>query len=245
MPVASNRTLVVVPTYNERENITRIADAVLQAVPDVDLLIVDDGSPDGTGELADEIVGRNPDRASVLHRTSKDGIGPAYLAGFNVGIDRGYDAIVSMDADFSHSPSDLPKLLDALGAADIALGSRYVPGGDTTGWPFYRKLISRSGGWYAQWVLSVHVSDLTSGFKAYRISVIKSLVESGIAADGYGFQIETVYRALKNGYHVVEVPIVFHDRTAGASKLSRKIVLEAMVLVWRLRFGNPSKLAPE
>ena len=235
MPVASNRTLVVVPTYNERENITRLADAVLQAVPDVDLLIVDDGSPDGTGELADEIVGRNPDRASVLHRTSKDGIGPAYLAGFNVGIDRGYDAIVSMDADFSHSPSDLPKLLDALGAADIALGSRYVPGGDTTGWPFYRKLISRSGGWYAQWVLSVHVSDLTSGFKAYRISVIKSLVESGIAADGYGFQIELKYRAVGAGFRVLEVPIVFVERVRGQSKMTSKIAVEAVRMVVELR----------
>lgn len=240
MPVAARRTLVVVPTYNERENIKRLVEAVLATIADVDVLVVDDDSPDGTGDLADNLADAHPDRVSVLHRSSKDGIGPAYLAGFQIGLDRDYDVIVSMDADFSHSPNDLPRLLGALDQADIALGSRYVEGGDTTGWPLYRKLISRLGGLYAQRVLSVHVSDLTGGYKAYRRSVIEALLSRGIEADGYGFQIETVYRAAQAGFTVVEVPIVFHDRTAGASKLSRRIVLEAMVLVWRLRFDSPS-----
>jgi dolichol-phosphate mannosyltransferase len=232
----ARRALVIVPTYNERENIERLVEAVLAAAVDTDVLIVDDNSPDGTGQLADRLAEENPGRVTVLHRATKDGIGPAYLAGFRMAIAHGYPAIVSMDADFSHSPGDLPLLLDALKGADIALGSRYVPGGDTIGWPLYRKVISRLGGWYAQRVLSVHVSDLTSGFKAYRRSVIESLLDVGIRADGYGFQIETVYRALHRGYKVVEVPIVFHDRTAGRSKLSRKIVIEAMFMVWSLRF---------
>jgi dolichol-phosphate mannosyltransferase len=240
---SARRALVIVPTYNERENIERLVEAVLAAEPGADLLIVDDTSPDGTGEIADRLAILHPDRIRVLHRATKDGIGPAYLAGFRAGLERDYSTYVSMDADFSHSPNDLPMLLEALTDADLAIGSRYVRGGETIGWPFYRKVISRLGGWYAQRVLSVHVSDLTSGFKAYSRPVIESLLEIGIRADGYGFQIETVYRALGRGYRVVEVPIVFHDRTAGRSKLSRMIVLEAMFMVWRLRFsrsGNPS-----
>ncbi len=240
MSDSARAALVIVPTYNEAENIERLVEAVLAAEPGVDLLIVDDNSPDGTGDIADRFSELHPDRLGVLHRATKDGIGPAYLAGFRIGLDRGYDAVVSMDADFSHDPADLPRLLDALRAADVVLGSRYVPGGDTTGWPRYRRLISRIGGWYAQRVLSVHVSDLTGGFKAYRRPVIEAILERNVRADGYGFQIETVYRALQRGFHVVEIPIVFHDRTAGASKLSRKIVFEAMVLVWRLRFDQPS-----
>lgn len=238
MSDSARRALVIVPTYNERENIERLVEAVLAAEPGADLLIVDDNSPDGTGEIADRLARLDPDRITVLHRASKEGIGPAYLAGFRAGLERNYSAFVSMDADFSHSPADLTLLISALGDADVALGSRYVPGGDTIGWPFYRKVISRLGGWYAQRVLSVHVSDLTSGFKAYTRPVIESLLEIGIRADGYGFQIETVYRALGRGYRVVEVPIIFHDRTAGRSKLSRMIVLEAMFMVWRLRFSR-------
>jgi len=232
------RALVVVPTYNERENIERLVRSVLAAAPSADVLIVDDDSPDGTGVLADELAREFPDHVTVLHRSKKEGIGPAYLAGFAIGLAGDYAAIVSMDADLSHSPNDLPRLLGALDDADVALGSRYVQGGAAVGWPLHRKLISRLGGWYAQKVLSVHVSDLTGGFKAYRQPVISSLLESGVDADGYGFQIETVYRALGQGFRVVEVPIVFHDRTAGRSKLSRRIVVEAMILVWRLRFGR-------
>jgi dolichol-phosphate mannosyltransferase len=236
--VSAPRALVIVPTYNERENIERLVRSVLIVEPSVHVLVVDDRSPDGTGDLADALAIEHPDRVFVLHRDRKEGIGPAYLAGFRRGLAGNYPAFVSMDADFSHSPADLPRLLDGLAAADIALGSRYVPGGDTQGWPLHRKLISRLGGWYAQRVLSVHVSDLTGGFKAYQRPVVESLLAVGINADGYGFQIETVYQALQQGFHVVEVPIVFHDRTAGRSKLSRRIILEAMIMVWRLRFAR-------
>ena len=237
MPSAApHRALVIVPTYNERENIEQLTEAVLAVSDTFDLLIVDDNSPDGTGEIVDRLVAQRPDRISVLHRSEKEGIGPAYLAGFRRALDQDVPAIVTMDADFSHDPADLPRLLGALANADIALGSRYTAGGGTAGWPLHRRLISRWGGIYAQWVLGVHVRDLTSGFKAYRGEVVELLVREGVRSDGYGFQIETVYRALRHRFRVVEVPINFHDRTLGRSKLSRRIVLEAMVMVWRLRF---------
>lgn len=233
---AQRRALVIVPTYNERENIERLIRAVLAISDDIDLLIVDDNSPDGTGEIVDRLVAEHPGRVSILHRPEKEGIGPAYLAGFRLALERDVPVIVSMDADFSHDPADLPRLLSAIDSADIALGSRYVTGGGTVGWPLHRRLISRGGGIYAQLVLGVHVRDLTGGFKAYRRPVIETLVRNGVRSDGYGFQIETVYRALKHGFRVIEVPIVFHDRTLGRSKLSRRIVIEAIFLVWRLRF---------
>ncbi len=237
MPSAApRRALVIVPTYNERENIERLTGAVLAASDQIELLIVDDNSPDGTGEIVDRLVAACPDRISVLHRSDKEGIGPAYLAGFRLALERDGPVIVTMDADFSHDPADLARLLDALDSADVALGSRYITGGGTAGWPLHRRLISRWGGIYAQWVLGVHVRDLTSGFKAYRRSVIETLVREGVRSEGYGFQIETVYRALRHDFRVVEVPISFHDRTLGRSKLSRRIVIEAMFMVWRLRF---------
>lgn len=235
---AQRRALVIVPTYNERENIERLIRAVLAVSDEIDLLIVDDNSPDGTGNIAAQLAAEQPGRVSVAHRPSKEGIGPAYLAGFEIALASGVPIIVTMDADFSHDPADVPRLLGALEGADIALGSRYAPGGGTVGWPLHRRLISRGGGIYAQLVLGVHVRDLTGGFKAYRRSVIEMLVRDGVRSDGYGFQIETVYRALKHGLRVVEVPIVFHDRTLGRSKLSRRIVIEAMFMVWRLRFEN-------
>lgn len=241
--VARRRALVIVPTYNERENIERLIEAVLAISDEIDLLIVDDSSPDGTGEVVDRLAAAYPGRVSALHRAEKEGIGPAYLAGFRVALDRDAPVIITMDADFSHDPADLPRLLDALGDAGIALGSRYVTGGGTVGWPLHRRLISRGGGRYAQCVLGVDVRDLTGGFKAYRRDVIEMLVGEGMRSDGYGFQIETVYRAIKHGFPVIEVPIVFHDRTLGRSKLSRRIVIEAMFMVWRLRFernaGSP------
>lgn len=236
MSAAPRRTLVIVPTYNERENIERLIDAVLAIDTAVELLVVDDNSPDGTGEIVERLASTRPERLSVVHRPTKAGIGPAYLAGFAYSLDRDYSIIVTMDADLSHDPAHLPRLLDTLYDADVALGSRYVAGGGTVGWPLHRRLISRLGGIYARFVLGVHVNDLTSGFKAYRREVVEQLLRTGLRSDGYGFQIETVYRALQAWYRVVEVPIIFHDRTAGRSKLSRRIILEAMVMVWRLRF---------
>jgi dolichol-phosphate mannosyltransferase len=238
---AQRRALVIVPTYNERENIERLIASVLAVSNGIDLLVVDDNSPDGTGEIVDRLVAERPERVSILHRPEKEGIGPAYLAGFRIALERDVPVIVTMDADFSHDPDDLPRLLDALDESDIALGSRYVTGGGTVGWPLHRRLISRWGGMYAQLVLGVHVRDLTGGFKAYRRPVIQMLVSEGVRSDGYGFQIETVYRALKHGFRVAEAPIVFHDRTLGRSKLSRRIVLEAMLMVWRLRFERHAK----
>ncbi len=233
---APARALVVIPTYNERENLEPLIEALLTAAPYVRVLVVDDNSPDGTGDLADLLAERHPDAVSVLHRERKEGIGPAYLAGFAWAMQHDAPVVVSMDADFSHDPKDVPRLLAEVTRSDIALGSRYIRGGSTQGWPRYRQFISRFGGAYARRVLGVQVSDLTGGFKAYRRAVIQQLLSGPMRADGYGFQIETVYRSIKRGFRVSEVPIVFHDRTRGRSKLSRRIMLEAMVVVWQLRF---------
>jgi dolichol-phosphate mannosyltransferase len=233
---APARAIVVIPTYNERENIEGLVEALIKTAPYVRVLVVDDNSPDGTGEIADDLAGRFPETVSVLHRDRKEGIGPAYLAGFAWAMQNDAPVVVSMDADFSHDPADVPRLLAEVTRSDIALGSRYVQGGKTVGWPWYRRLISRSGGTYARFVLGVHVTDLTGGFKAYRRAVVQRVLAGPIKSDGYGFQIETVYRSIKRGFRVTEVPIVFHDRTKGRSKLSRRIVFEAMTVVWRLRF---------
>ncbi|CAN5473204.1 polyprenol monophosphomannose synthase [soil metagenome] len=233
---APARALVVIPTYNERENLEPLVEALIAAASYVRVLIVDDNSPDGTGDIADLLAERHPDTVSVLHRERKEGIGPAYLAGFAWAMWSDAPVVVSMDADFSHDPKDVPRLLAEVTRSDIALGSRYVPGGSTAGWPWYRRAISRCGGSYARLVLGVHVADLTGGFKAYRRAVIQQILSGPMRSDGYGFQIETVYRSIKRGFRVTEVPIVFHDRTKGRSKLSRRIVVEAMLVVWRLRF---------
>ena len=233
---APARAVVVIPTYNERENIEGLVEAVIAAAPYVRVLIVDDNSPDGTGEIADALADRFPEMISVLHRDRKEGIGPAYLAGFAWAIENDAPVVVSMDADFSHDPADVPRLLAEVTRSDIALGSRYIADGRTVGWPWFRRVISRAGGTYARLILGVHVTDLTGGFKAYRRAVIQRILAGQIRSDGYGFQIETVYRSIKRGFLVTEVPIVFHDRTKGRSKLSRRIVLEAMLVVWRLRF---------
>ena len=235
-PNAPSRALVIVPTYNEVENLGSLVEAVLAQPADLSLLVVDDNSPDGTGKLADELAIKNPDRLSVLHRSEKDGIGPAYVAGFKIALQVDTRLIITMDADLSHDPNDLPRMLQEAASADVVIGSRYVEGGSTVGWPLHRRLISKGGGTYARFVLGVPVRDLTSGFKVYRREVIEQFDFDHIRSDGYGFQIETVYRAIKNGFRVVEVPIEFHDRTRGKSKLSRRIVLEAAPMVWKLRF---------
>jgi len=229
---------VVVPTYNERPNLEELAARVLALGPAYALLVVDDGSPDGTGALADALAAANPGRVSVLHRRRKEGIGPAYVAGFGRALAAGTPLVAQMDADLSHDPADLPRLVAAAEGADLVIGSRYVPGGGTAGWSAWRRWLSRAGCVYARAAIGVEVADLTGGFKVWRRETLAALNLGRIAADGYGFQIETTVRALRAGARVVEVPITFRERVAGRSKLSRRIVGEAAVLVWRLRVGR-------
>jgi dolichol-phosphate mannosyltransferase len=228
--------VVVVPTYNERPNIEALILGVLELDPRYRVVVVDDGSPDGTGALADALAAVHPGRVEVIHRTAKGGLGPAYVAGFRRALKLAPDLIAQMDADLSHDPAVLPCLVAAIRDADLVVGSRYVPGGGTTGWPLWRRLMSRMGGRYASAVLGAPVSDLTSGFKVWRPSILESIGIEGLRSDGYAFTIEATWRALRQGARVTEVPIVFADRVAGASKLSRRIVLEAALLVWKLRW---------
>ncbi|AFE10736.1 polyprenol monophosphomannose synthase [Corallococcus sp. CA054B] len=231
-----NRALVCIPTYNERENIGPITQAVLAADPRVDILVVDDNSPDGTGQLADELAAKNP-RVRVLHREKKEGLGRAYLAAFRWALAEGYTFILEMDADFSHDPRYLPTFLDAAeGGADLVLGSRYVDGGGTVNWGVGRKIISRGGSLYARSILGVDVRDLTGGFKCFNRRVLESINLDEVRSTGYAFQIELTYRTLRKGFTVREVPIVFEDRRVGHSKMNKKIFVEALGMVWKLRF---------
>ncbi|RKH44396.1 polyprenol monophosphomannose synthase [Corallococcus sicarius] len=231
-----NRALVCIPTYNERENIGPITQAVLAADPRVDILVVDDNSPDGTGQLADELAAKDP-RVRVLHREKKEGLGRAYLAAFRWALAEGYTYILEMDADFSHDPRYLPTFLDtAERGADLVLGSRYVPGGGTVNWGVGRKIISRGGSLYARSILGVDVRDLTGGFKCFHRRVLETLNLDEVRSTGYAFQIELTYRTLRKGFTVREVPIVFEDRRVGHSKMNKKIFIEALGMVWKLRF---------
>ncbi len=234
------RALICLPTYDERENLEPIVAAIHAAVPDVDVLVVDDASPDGTGALADEIATRDP-RVKVLHRAGKQGLGRAYLAGFAWALQRDYGLVLEMDADFSHDPKYLPALLARSQDADLVLGSRYVEGGGTENWRLGRKLVSRGGSLYARTILGVGVRDLTGGFKCFRREVLEAVDLASVECSGYAFQIELTYRALRRGFRVVEVPIVFADRRVGRSKMSRRIVLEAMRKVWSMRFSRLSR----
>jgi dolichol-phosphate mannosyltransferase len=229
---------VVVPTYNERENLEPIVTAILDALPEAELLVVDDASPDGTGDLADALAADEP-RISVLHRAGKEGLGVAYRDAFRWVLDRpDARAVVQMDADFSHDPAALPRLLAPLmGAADLVLGTRYLPGGGTVGWPWYRKLISRGGTLFARTVLLLPYRDLTGGFKAWRRELIEAIRLRETSGSGYGFQIETTWWAHRRGARIVEVPIVFRERVVGSSKMSGGIIREALLLVVRLRLG--------
>lgn len=230
-----NPALVCIPTYNERDNLEPIVRAVLAADPRVDILVVDDNSPDGTGELADRLAAAEP-RVRVLHREKKQGLGRAYLHAFRWALAEPYTYVIEMDADFSHDPSYLPTLLDtAQAGADLVLGSRYVTGGGTVNWGVGRKLISRGGSLYARSILGVRVRDLTGGFKCFHRRVLESLDLDAVQSSGYAFQIELTYRALRKGFRVSEVPIVFEDRRVGQSKMSRRIFLEALTMVWKLR----------
>ena len=230
------RTLIVIPTYNERECVEPIVAAVRAAVPEATIEIVDDNSPDGTGDLADQIAARDH-QVRVLHRTQKAGLGAAYMHAFTEALAEGWDRIVQMDADFSHNPADVPRLLQALDAgADMAVGSRYVSGGGTENWGMGRRIISRGGGFYARMALGVGVHDLTAGFKAWKAATLHGINLAAVNARGYGFQIEMTYRALRVGFQVREVPILFVDRRVGLSKMSGSIFFEALTLVWRLRY---------
>jgi dolichol-phosphate mannosyltransferase len=232
---AMNRALVCIPTYNEADNLELITRAVLETEPRVDILVVDDNSPDGTGQLADRLAEKEP-RVRVLHREKKEGLGRAYLAAFRWALAEGYEYIIEMDADFSHDPRYLPALLNAAEAgADLVLGSRYVTGGGTVNWGIGRQVISKGGSLYARTILGVGIHDLTSGFKCFRRHVLESIDLDQVQSTGYAFQIELTYRTLKKGLTVREVPIVFEDRRVGQSKMSRKIFLEALTMVWKLR----------
>jgi dolichol-phosphate mannosyltransferase len=229
---------LVVPTYNEADNIAALVDAVRAVLPDSHrVLIVDDSSPDGTGEIADRLAAESDD-LEVLHRPVKDGLGPAYLAGFRHALDHGAELVVQMDADFSHDPAYLPRFLDAARNADLVLGSRYVPGGGVTEWGPLRRFISRGGSGYARAVLGVKVRDLTGGFKCWRRETLEAVDLDAVVSRGYAFQVEMTYRAIEAGFRVVEVPIVFRDRRVGESKMSRAIVAEAIWRVPALRFDG-------
>ncbi len=234
------RTLIVTPTYNERSNLPAFVDAVRAVAPEVDILVVDDASPDGTGELADEIAQRDP-RLSVLHRSGKLGLGSAYLDAFRRGLAEGFDRFLEMDADLSHDPKYLPDFFRALdGGADVVIGSRNIPGGAVEGWGAGRHVLSKGGSLYSRTILGVGVRDLTSGYKAFSRRALEAIELDRVRSNGYSFQIELTYRAIRRGMNVVEVPIVFVDRRAGQSKMSRRIFAEAVAEVWRLRFDAMS-----
>jgi dolichol-phosphate mannosyltransferase len=229
------RATICLPTYNERANIEPMIRAL--APLGVRVLVIDDNSPDGTGEIADRLA-EELDFVSVLHRERKEGLGPAYVAGFRRALADGAELVLEMDCDFSHDPQDVPRLIAACeDGADLALGSRYVPGGGTENWGRGRRFVSTGGSWYARILLGVNVRDLTGGFKCYRRRVLERIDLDAILSKGYAFQIETTYRAVRAGFTVVEVPIVFADRTAGTSKMTRAIVLEAVTRVPALRFA--------
>ena len=232
----SDRALVIVPTYNERENIRRLVDTVLVQDARIDILVVDDGSPDGTGALVDEIVASN-ERVHVLHRARKLGLGTAYIAGFRWALEREYAYVLEMDADFSHDPIHLPQFLRAVEDADLVLGSRYQQGRVTVvNWPIARLILSYCANIYARGVTGLPVWDATGGFKCFRRSVLEAIDLSRVRSNGYAFQIEMSFRAWKRNFRIAEIPIVFVDRTEGTSKMSKSIVREAVWMVWRLRW---------
>jgi dolichol-phosphate mannosyltransferase len=235
--------LIVIPTYNERENIASLIEDVLRCVPSTDLLIIDDNSPDGTGQLVDTLAARDP-RIRVLHRAGKLGLGTAYVRGFQFAIEQGYDFVFEMDADYSHDPHYLPRFLEAIEGADLVIGSRYIPGGGTPNWSALRKFISGGGNTFARAVLGIPVRDCTSGYRCYRTAALRTLNLGAIRAQGYAFQVELAYNFWKSGYRVREVPIVFVDRRVGKSKMSRKIFVEAFLWVIRTRFTGDSAVRP-
>lgn len=229
------KTLIIIPTYNERENLENIVAAIHEVVPHVHILVVDDNSPDGTGDIADR-MSEADERVHVLHRAGKAGLGKAYIAGFQWALAGDWERVFEMDADFSHDPKYLPAMLDAAESADMVVGSRYVDGGGTRDWGLARRIISRGGGLYARAILGVGIQDLTAGFICYRRETLEKLDLEGVTSTGYVFQIELKYRVHRLGLTIREVPIVFPDRVAGESKMNAGIATEAITQVWKLRF---------
>lgn len=228
------KTLIIIPTYNEYENLQPLLRSIFSYAPNADILIVDDNSPDGTGELADQLH-KDDSRIQVIHRTGKLGLGTAYVTGFKYAISHGYDAAFEMDADFSHDPQYLPNFLQAIENADLVIGSRYIPGGATPNWSLTRRLISGCGNIFARFMLGIPVHDCTAGYRCYRREVLESIDLDSIQSQGYAFQVELAYRVMKRGFVIVETPIVFLDRRVGKSKMSRQIVAEAFLYVLRTR----------
>jgi len=232
---------LILPTYNEAENVEAVVRAALAHLATTGrehtVLVVDDGSPDGTGRIADRLAGEHSE-VRVLHRPEKQGLGRAYLAGFEMALGEGAALVLEMDADFSHDPADLPRLIEAAGDADLVLGSRYMPGGGVENWGLMRRVLSRGGSWYARTLLGVHVRDLTGGFKCFNRRVLEGIDLNGVHADGYGFQIELTYRAIQAGFTVREMPIRFRERREGHSKMTARIALEAVWKVPALRFRS-------
>lgn len=231
------KVLVIIPTYNEAENIPRLIPAVLRQAPNIDILVVDDGSPDGTGKLVKEIMATNP-RVNIMERAGKQGLGTAYVAGFKYAIRNGYDFVFEMDADFSHDPNDLPRFLEKITDYDLVIGSRYINGVRVLNWPMNRLLLSYSANVYTNIITGLPVRDATGGFKCYRVEALKTIDLDKIKSNGYAFQIEISFKVWKKGYRLVEIPIIFLDRRSGVSKMSRSIIYEAMFMLWKLRLRS-------
>jgi dolichol-phosphate mannosyltransferase len=243
-----NNTLIVIPTYNECENVRQIARAVFTVADDVDILFVDDNSPDGTGVIADEMAAADP-RVNVMHRQQKNGLGRAYIAGFKWALERNYQFIFEMDADFSHNPADIPRMRDAAKDAGLVIGSRYIGGIRVINWPLNRLILSRGAGIYVKLITGMPFTDPTGGFKCFRRCVLKAIRLDEIVSNGYSFQVEMNHTAWRIGCPIVEVPIVFEERRSGASKMSKKIIFEALGMVWKLKvrswFQRPHRCSGE
>lgn len=238
-----NTTLIVMPTYNERENLPRMVARLLSLPVRVDLLVVDDNSPDGTGKLADELAAKHPE-VHVLHRAAKNGLGRAYLAGFKWALERPYEFIFEMDGDFSHNPDDIPAFLEAAEHADLVLGSRYVNGIRVINWPLGRLMLSKGAAAYVQIITGMPISDPTGGYKCFRRSALQALDLAAVQSNGYSFQVELTHKLWRQGFRVAEVPIIFTERVKGHSKMSGNIVSEALVMVWKLLFQNGCRRCP-
>ncbi|HEY7340051.1 MAG TPA: polyprenol monophosphomannose synthase [Ktedonobacterales bacterium] len=235
------RAIIAIPTYNERENIVNLVQAIQSAAPATDILIIDDNSPDGTGQIADEMAARD-NTIHVMHRPGKLGLGTAYIAGFHYAIEQGYDFVFEMDADFSHNPTYLPRFFELAGDADVVIGSRYVKGGGTPNWSPLRKFISGGGNMFARAMLGIPVHDCTAGFRCYRTAALCVLNLDAIRAQGYAFQVEMTYNFWKSGFRIRELPIIFEDRRVGKSKMSRKIFIEAFLWVLRARVTGDAEV---
>jgi dolichol-phosphate mannosyltransferase len=238
-----NTTLIVMPTYNERENLPRMVARLLALPVKVDLLVVDDNSPDGTGKLADELAAQHPE-VHVLHRAEKNGLGRAYLAGFKWALERGYEFVFEMDGDFSHNPDDVPAFLEAAQQADLVLGSRYMNGIRIINWPLSRLMLSKGAAFYVRVITGMPITDPTGGYKCFRRAALQALNLDAVHSNGYSFQIELTHKLWRQGYRVAEVPIIFTERVEGHSKMSGHIVSEALFMVWRLFFQNGCRRSP-